>query len=524
MSNQIIVVSDSMEALSVMEILPDAEVVAWAGRETDLSQFDGKDALIWWNREPGYRETVATLGMILLKRCRKVEELVNEEDGIGFSPSQALEMEMNQETFQAWSKTVILGHQPTVIRTITEDKPQGEFLDAPPADIHDAWIKAGLALNKNGSLVINEDNVLRVLEGVESLRGAFWMDIFSGAPMATLGGKSKQWTDSDSLLLCIDLQRKLGFTTLKQAMVHNAVMAACSRNQRHPVKEWLDPLKWDEKPRLENFFRDYFGAEDTAFNRAVSKNFFLAMLARIYEPGCKVDNMVILEGGQGKRKSSALKALVGDWFVECNETLAGNHKDFLAILHGKMIAEIAELDSFSKAETTKIKAIISTASDRYRPPYGRIAENFPRTSVFVGTTNDHAYLSDSTGGRRFWPVKTGHIDLDRLKADKNQLFAEAMINRGLHHRWWEVPEDEALARQEERRRNDPWETLIQDYLLCKDEVTSEQIIGECLKLDVKDMTQQNANRVANCMKAMGWKNHSTRRSGRPTRIWKKATE
>lgn len=520
--SQVVIVSDAMEELAVRELVPDSEVVIF-GLGMDQKIFKGREALIWFNRQKGYRETVDFVGKILLKHCSKVVELVNEEEGIGFSPSQALEMEMTPETFVTWAKTVARPVSPGSFRELEEIQPQGEFLDWSD-NAFETWTKAKLVISRSGIPVVNEDNILRILEGVDFLQGAFWLDSFSGAPMFTMGGKTKQWTDSDSMLLCVDMQRKLGFATLKHGMVHNSVMVACARNAKHPVRDWLGGLKWDEKPRIENFLRDCMGAEDTAFNRAVSKNFFLCMVARIYEPGCKVDTMMILEGKQGRRKSSALKALVGEWFVECNESLAGNHKDFLAILHGKMIAEIAELDSFSKAEANKIKAIMSTAADRYRPPYGRLPETFPRTSIFVGTTNDHAYLTDPTGGRRFWPVKIGLIDMEAIKRDRDQLFAEAVVEYRLGKTWWEVPEAEALQNQEERRRVNPWEQLIREYLLCKDEANVNDILENCLKLEIKDMTNQNSHIVINCLKALGWQSKPIRRGKEVYRAWKKCND
>lgn len=509
------------EKSAVRQILGESvPVVSWE-EKLEPALYDGKEVLIWLNKSSGYREDVDILAKTFLKRAKSVHELVNEEEGIGYSPSEAAAWNMTPETFEGWKKTVIRECKPGMFRETKADTPQGEFIDQKEDGPYSTWLELGLTLNKNNSPVMNEDNVLRVLEGVDALKDVFWLDSFSGAPMATFGNKTKQWTDSDSLLLCIDIQRKLGFSTLKQNMVHSAVMAACARNQRHPVKEWLKPLLWDGKPRLDGFLRDYMGAADTPFNTACSRNMFISMLARIYQPGCKVDNMLILEGGQGKRKSSALKAIAGEWFVECNETLAGNHKDFLAILHGKMIAEIAELDSFSKAETTKIKAIISTASDRYRPPYGRLAETFCRTSIFVGTTNDHNYLSDPTGGRRFWPVAIGHIDIPAITRDRDQLFAEALVEYRAGKSWWEVPQDAAIDLQEARRKQDPWEVLISEYLLCKDSTTSDEIMKECLDIPADKRDQRGAMRVANCMKALGWANKPERVGTKMHRVWRK---
>lgn len=526
---KIFIVSDAMEEMAGREVLPNEEFVVWDGTTVEpLKQIKGSDVhevYFWLNRGAMVRSDLDQWCRFLLKfkRASAVFELVNEEDGIGFSPSQAQEMQMNEETFAGWSKTVLREHSLTEYREVEDQEQRTEFLEVHPVGAHAEWLRLGLVMNKN-SPVLNESNVLKILEGVDRLSGVFWMDTFSGCPMATFDGKTKQWTDEDSLLLCIDIQTKLGLSNLKVAMVHSAVMAACARNRRHPVKEWIGGAAWDEVPRIKKFLVRYMGASDNSFNDAVSQNFLISMVARVYDPGCKVDNMMILEGGQGKRKSSALRALVGEWFVECNESLAGNHKDFLAVMHGKMLVEIAELDSFSKAETTKIKAIISTQSDRYRPPYGRLAETFYRTSVFVGTTNKEDYLEDSTGGRRFWPVavaQTGIIDLAAITRDRDQLFAEALHEYKAGKSWWEVPEDQATQIQESRRRGDPWEQEIEDRLLCMDETTSHQVMDEFLKIEVSNQDARTLMRVANCLRALGWTRAVVRKGTKTFKLWKK---
>ena len=127
------------------------------------------------------------------------------------------------------------------------------------------------------------------------------------------------------------------------------------------------------------------------------------MKAREFSTGCQVDNMVVLEGVQGIGKSRALRALGGKWYSSASESVM--YKDFYLILTGSLIMEIAELDSFKKAEVTRIKQVISSPHDYYRVPYGRDAQVYPRMCVFVGTTNEREYLKDTTGARRFWPIK-----------------------------------------------------------------------------------------------------------------------
>lgn len=401
------------------------------------------------------------------------------------------------------------------VALVEEREPDEEFIPQ-PEHVVNAWDELGLVLTEKGSPVPNADNALRILEGVTAFSKRIWLDEFTNNIMTTFGTKEeREWTDNDTRALWIEYQRTMGLARIGQDTVLSGVMAYAYTNRRHPVKEWLAKVEWDRVPRIDTFLRDYMSAENTEFNRSASANFFVAMIARVFAPGCKVDNMVVLEGGQGVRKSSALKALCGKWFTECNEPISnGSNKDFYAILQGKMLVEIAELDSFSRADILRIKAIITTATDRYRPAYGRIAQNFPRTSVFVGTTNEEEYLADPTGGRRFWPVRIGSIRLDDIARDRDQLFAEALVRYKAKPIWWEMPQAEALVVQESRRKSDAWETLIEDWfraqavapVMVPPMLTSQLLLADAIKLDPGHMDQRSMNRMAYVMKVLGYKN------------------
>lgn len=218
-----------------------------------------------------------------------------------------------------------------------------------------------------------------------------------------------------------------------------AVDIAARNNCFHPVKEYFSRLEWDGTPRLERLFIDYLGCEDNAYYRHVAVNMMVAATTRIYEPGHKFDSMVIVEGLQGKRKSTFFQVLGRHWFAEMEEGF-DDPKKAVETMHGALIIEVAELSQFTRSEVTQIKAFVSRQAEKVRMSYERREKVFPRQCVLSGTTNERAYLRDTTGNRRFLPVECMlpegvEIDTDRLEQEVDQLWAEAVATyRGMRER------------------------------------------------------------------------------------------
>lgn len=217
-------------------------------------------------------------------------------------------------------------------------------------------------------------------------------------------------------------------------LIGEVISQICTVNSFHPVKDYLESLEWDGTPRLGTWLKDYLGAEgDERYLSAVGVKFLAAAVARIYEPGRKFDHMPIFEGKQGKGKSTVGRILAGEkWFYDSELNL--HDKDSALNLQGQWIIEMGELANINRADVRTIKSFITRQVDKVRPPYGKRMIESPRQCVFFGTTNDDSYLKDKTGNRRFWPVKIPNhndIELQKLKQDRDQLWAEAMFHYDL---------------------------------------------------------------------------------------------
>lgn len=397
------------------------------------------------------------------------------------------------------------------------------------------WVAWKLDCDGGGFPRPNLNNAVAVLEYDPAFNHFVWFDEFLQRILTNDGaGGVREWTDADDINLTLDMQRRLGIARMGRETVQQAVVAMAMRSMQHCVRDWLDGLQWDGEPRIDHFFEDNFGAPGTDYVRAVSKNFFLSLVARVFLPGCQVDNMVVLEGKQGAFKSQTLKALGGNWFSKQHESVI-NPKAFAEILQGAWLVEIDEMKAFTRAEVSGIKAIVSTQWDRYRPAYGRYAKVFHRQCVFVGTTNENDWNKDETGARRFWPIECfGLIDIENVRRYREQFFAEAVhrfkavpldadpgVRMAAQADWWETPS--AATKQEQSRRfdSDPWFDVIQEWIGIRQEVLINEVLTECLDLKMRDVTSREQRRVAVSLRQLGWKNSGNSRLGhRVVKIWK----
>lgn len=355
-------------------------------------------------------------------------------------------------------------------------------------------------------------DIARVLSHDEEWAGALSYCEFSHRVLKTrtvpTGAEPGEWTDIDTVLLKLWWTSHGGREPTTQN-VDDGVMAAAQRGRRHPVVDYLEGLEWDGTERLPHWLADYFGTQQTPYEAAVGTLWLISAVARVMSPGCKADGVLIIEGPQGIGKSTGLSVLGGEWFSDAHLVLGD--KDALQQLQGVWILELSELDSLNKADTVKAKQFFSTAIDRYRPSYGRRTQGFPRQCVFAGTTNQDAYLRDATGNRRYWPVRATEIAIDALRAQRDQLWAEAVARYRRGEPWWPKGEVVELFREQQEQRfvADAWQDLIEQWVADimrreQQHFTLGQILAGALRLEAHQMKPPEQVRVGLIMTALGW--------------------
>lgn len=294
----------------------------------------------------------------------------------------------------------------------------------------------------------------------------------------------------------------------------------------HPVRDYLDALKWDGKPRLNHWLRDMLGAPNHPLMEVFGAKFMTGAVARVYDPGCQMDNMIVLEGAQGLGKTTAVGALFGRDYMTSGVSDFGSKEAAIAI-QGRWVVEIAELAALNRSDIRDAKKFISETIDRYRPVHGRNTISRPRRCVFVGTTNEHQYLKDGTGNRRYWPVPCTRIDVDGIKAARDQLWAEAVARFRGNELWWITDQSEldlAQAAQADRVEEDVWASPIDQWLAapnqsCTSFVLTSEILLEALHVPVDKQNKALEMRVAEHLSKRGWARKKQRIPGVPKPRW-----
>lgn len=389
-------------------------------------------------------------------------------------------------------------HSPTA-PTILEPK------TVKPTDINfrDVWDRIPrLVRAANHTPHNNMANVCAVLESFNGKYGDVWYDEFH-CKVLTDEQHPRAWRESDTLELTRVIQSEIGLTGVRPNTVFDAVNQVAYKRKRHEVREWLRSLKWDGEHRLALLLPSGWGTETTPYTTSVGRCFLVSAVARVMQPGCQVDYVPVFEGPGGRGKTSALRILGGQWFD--NPSAQMGEKDFLQNMTGKWILELAELSNIRRHDLELIKAIITRTHDTYRSPYERAPADHHRQCVFAGTIDRGNWNTDEAGGRRWWPVSIGKIDLEWLASRREQLFAEALHRFDEHDSWHNVPLHDAAAAQVLRRPRDEWTRLIGEYLeLITVDVPLAGVLKNALGLKPSEWTASNQSRARTILTDLKW--------------------
>jgi predicted P-loop ATPase len=508
-------------------------VVVWMPHSAERFKVDGEDpqrgALLPIEKQP-WRVT-----------ARKLQETLREH---GALPLGIIEAEKSEDLADGWDALVALNAGWTGAQLwewyekrlgATPAAKEANALSTPSTPTaafgREGWMESLLRKDGTGPLLAELHHVRQILSNHSAWKDVIWLDAFSQRVMKSRpppfeGSEPGEWTDVDDSMTADWLAHKCQILRLKSSLVAEGVHMVASLNRRNPLVDYLEGLKHDGVPRLDTWLSDYLGAgradEDesaaeierrNAYLRLVGRNWMLGAVARALVPGIKFDHVLILEGQQGLGKSSALSILGGEWAMDTPFSLTD--KEGMENIRGKWIVEIAELDSFNKAENTTAKTFFSRASDRFRLPYGKRSADFKRACVFGGTTNEHEYFRDPTGNRRYLPVYCHREGFDQAKLakDRDQLFAEAVKLFRNNERLYFNEAERAIVEPEQERRTvlDGWAGIIAAWLEAperageKPQYTTSRLLTGCLGIERGRIDERAmVTRVGRIMRKLGY--------------------
>jgi predicted P-loop ATPase len=331
-----------------------------------------------------------------------------------------------------------------------------------------------------------------------------------------LAGFGPRLDDAAISRLRFEFERRFGLL-FSEEYLSSWLLDQARLKARHPVRDYLGGLRWDGSPRLDRWLVDYMGAADSALVREIGRLVLLGAVSRVRVPGCKFDEMLVLEGPQGGNKSSALAALVPveEWFSD-DLPLNGDSARSIEATNGRWIVEASELRGMRRGEVEALKGYLSRQVDVARLAYERLPTERPRQFVLVGTTNSDQYLRDGTGNRRFWPVAVGKVKLGELKRDRDQLWAEAAHRQAAGESIRMDPKfyEQAAEAQQERQVVDPWADVLGEALEGLDGRLATSDAWRIVGVPEQHRTQAQNERMGEAMRVLGFVRRKARMEGR----------
>ncbi len=384
-----------------------------------------------------------------------------------------------------------------------------------------AW-KGRLSSSKQGYKK-NITNLMLCLKGIRELGNTIRWNEFSGRI---------EWNGSpleDHQLIDIRLILEANEYEPADKDLLPAVIRHARENAYHPVRDYLRAVKWDGTPRIDHWLTNCLGAANTEFIRTIARKTLVAAVARAFKPGCKADTMLVLEGPQGLKKSSAIAALFSDEWTAESVNLFDQHNKMVMAMMGAWCVELAEFVAIARKDQNTVKGLISMKSDRVVLSYAKIATDHPRQCVFVGTINpdEFGYLTDSTGNRRYWPVRCTKIDLELLRKHRDQMWAEAYKAFLADEQWWLSDIEEGMARTQvaQREETDIWDEIL--LAKVKERSVQSTTIAAALQaigVPNERMGKIERNRVAKVLRRIGFEPDTSPRKdedGRSVRVFRR---
>lgn len=373
---------------------------------------------------------------------------------------------------------------------------------------NDSWFD-GL-IRKNKEIISCLSNIYDMLNNSKQWGGVLGFDessqrVVKRAAPPYEHGRAGEWEDQDDARTAMWLGRRFYFSP-SLSQIRDAVDVLARENSFHPIQEWLKGLKWDGQPRLDDWMSDHLGVAKSEYSMKVARWFLIGMVARAMTPGCKFDYCLILEGEQGLKKSSVLRAIGGEWFGDTDLDL--HSKDSMDSLRGKWLYEFAEMGSVTRVESSKQKSFISRQIDEFRPAYGTRNIKCPRQVVFGGTVNDWEWNKDPTGGRRFWPVRIhNEIDDTAFGVVREQLFAEAYQAWLAGEKYWPTREEQKALFDPVQLASSVQESFVDalaDFVgLQSKEFSISYAAKEGLGIDASKLTRDIQTRIGIALRELG---------------------
>lgn len=355
---------------------------------------------------------------------------------------------------------------------------------------------------------IVKDSQANIRIALDKIKANLHFDTFQQKYFVRYNGYYGLLSEEQRRELWLDIDRKFGFRPTPE-FFWTVVLHLADKVKRHPVQEYLSTLEWDGKPRVNEWLIRCAGAKDSPYVQAVSAIVLIAAVRRVRKPGCKFDELLVLESGQGTFKSSALRALCpnDDWFTD-DLPLGVDAKQVIERTSGKWIIEASELHGIRRSEAEHLKSFLSRQVDGpVRLAYDRMSTEVPRQFITIGTTNTlTSYLKDDTGNRRFWPIGVTKFDVQLLLNNRDQLWAEASAREASGESIRLAPEffEEAGREQEQRRLVDAWEEVLGEFIDPDMKRVPVKLIWEALGKTSDRLDSRDGARIASIMQALGF--------------------